>query len=343
MIIPDFPMITAFSMDKKIQFLLSLASGFCFLVFFVRFFRSRRRADKTKGLKLPQPDGALPVIGHLHHFGGGKLTHKVLGAMADKYGPAMAIKLGSHQALVVSSSEMARECLTTHDKVFSDRPRIAASKILGYGFAMFGFAPYGTYWREMRKIATLELLSNRRIEMLKPIRSSELETSIRELYGLWVSSGSPDRGDGVMVDVKQWFVNLTRNMLVRMVGGKRFTSDGGVDCNKEEARRCEKVIREFAYMFGVFVLSDAVPFLGWLDLQGHKKSMKRIAGELDSFIEGWLKEHKKGRISGEGEKGRDFMDVMLEILEDAEISDFDADTINKATCLVSSLCKIWSS
>nr|GMC67433.1 cytochrome P450 CYP82D47-like [Ipomoea batatas] len=135
-----------------------------------------------------------------------------------------------------------------------------------------------------------------------------------------------------MVDLQPWFLNLIRNMSVRMIGGKRFTEDG-VDCNKEEARRCNKVIKEFFYFFGVFVLSDSFPFLEWLDLQGHKKSMKIIAKELDNLVGGWLEEHKKRRISEEGKEAHDFMDVMLEILEDAQISDFDADTINKATCL----------
>ncbi|XP_031109593.1 cytochrome P450 CYP82D47-like [Ipomoea triloba] len=314
-------------MDQTFQLLLTFASTLCAFIFLARYFHSSRR---RVGRSLPQPDGALPVIGHLHCFGGGKLTYKVLGAMADKHGPAMAIKLGSHKALVISSWEMAREIFTTHDKTFSDRPRIAASKFLGYDYAFFGVAPYGEYWREMRKIATLHLLSNRQVEMLSPIRKSEVESSIRELYEMWASNGSPERG--FVADLQPWFRNLSRNMSVRMVGGKRLTGDG-VDCNKEEARRCEKVIREFLYFFGVFVLSDYFPFLEWLDLQGHKKRMKRIARELDNLVGGWLEEHKKRRRSEKGMGAQDFMDVMLEIMEDAQIYGFDADTIIKATCL----------
>lgn len=83
-------------------------------------------------------------------------------------------------------------------------------------------------------------------------------------------------------------------------------------------------------------LSDAIPYLGWLDLRGYEKKMKSTAKELDNFIAGWLEEHKKKRLTKEGGKGdEDFMDVMLTILEDAQISGFDVDIINKATCLVS--------
>lgn len=69
----------------------------------------------------------------------------------------LTVRLGLNEILVVSISKMAKECLTVHDKVFSSRPTITASKIMGYNFAMFGFAPYGTYWREMRKTVTVEL------------------------------------------------------------------------------------------------------------------------------------------------------------------------------------------
>ncbi|MEI4850526.1 cytochrome P450, partial [Klebsiella pneumoniae] len=62
--------------------------------------------------------------------------------------------------------------------------------------------------------------------------------------------------------------------------------------------------------------------------------MKSTAKELDNFIAGWLEEHKKKKLAKEEGKGdEDFMDVMLTILEDAQISGIDADIINKATCL----------
>ncbi|KAH7566499.1 hypothetical protein JRO89_XS08G0173000 [Xanthoceras sorbifolium] len=62
--------------------------------------------------------------------------------------------------------------------------------------------------------------------------------------------------------------------------------------------------------------------------------MKRTAKELDTLVGGWLEEHKQKRLlSGERKEEHDFMDVMLNILEDANISGYDADTINKATCL----------
>ena len=322
-------------MDSLLLYLFSIFCTLVALLSCICFYQSKKLSSPNPGKRscsAPQAGGALPIIGHMHLLGGQQLTHKTLGAMADKYGPVFFLRLGSHKVVVLNSWEMAKECFTVHDKVFSSRPSITASKFLGYGFAMFGFTPYGSYWREMRKIAIIELLSSHRIDMLKHIRTSEVKTAIKELYKSWVSKGSGETG--ILVDMKQWFGNLTHNIALRMVGGRRCFGPNA-DCEEAEARRCQKVMRDFAYLFGVFVLSDAIPFLGWLDFQGYEKAMKRTAKELDILVGGWLEEHKQKRLLGGGViEEQDFMDVMLSILEDAKISGFDADTINKATCLV---------
>ncbi|KAK0605230.1 hypothetical protein LWI29_024369 [Acer saccharum] len=319
-------------MDPFLQFLLPLISGLLALLIGVYFYHFNRTTSCNRYSAPPQAGGAWPIIGHMHLFGDHQLTHKTLGAMADKYGPVFTIRLGSHRVLVLNSWEAARDCFTVHDKVFSNRPSTAAFKLLGYDYAMFGFAPYSSYWREMRKIATIQLLSNHRIDLLKNIRVAEVQTAIRELYMTWTTTKSSSQS-GVMLDLKQWFADLTMNISLRLVVGKRFSEDNTADY--------QKVIREFVFLFGVFVLSDAIPFLGWWDFNGYEKAMKRTAKEMDSLIEGWLEEHKQKRLlllSGDHQMIRkleesDFMDVILNILEDAKISGYDADTINKATCL----------
>ncbi|KAB1204822.1 Cytochrome P450 82A3 [Morella rubra] len=249
--------------------------------------------------------------------------------MADKYGPIFTLRLGSSRVLVLSSWEMAKECFTVHDKVFSTRPSILASRLLGY--AMFGFAPYGPYWREMRKITTIELLSNHRLDMLKHKRSSGVENAITELFMLWVRKGCAETG--VLVDMKHWFRDLMHKVFFRMVAGKRH-HEAGADCEESEVQNFENVMRDVSYLFGVFVLSDTIPFLEWLDINGYKRAMNRTAKKMDTMIEKLLEEHKQKRLlGGEEKEEQDFMDVMLTILGDSKISGFDADTINKATCL----------
>uniref|UniRef100_A0A5B7BTW9 Cytochrome P450 CYP82D47-like n=1 Tax=Davidia involucrata TaxID=16924 RepID=A0A5B7BTW9_DAVIN len=272
-------------------------------------------------------------MGHLHLLGGSQLPHKTLGSMADKYGPIFTVKLGIHQALVVSDWEIAKECFTTNDKVLANRPKSVAVEHLGYNYAMFGLGPYGPYWRQVRKIVILELLSNRRLEMLGHVRVSQVKESIKEIYELWLNNKSSASNYKVKIEMKRWFGDLSLNMMVRMLVGKRYLS------NDKEGTRFQKAIGEFFKLLGIFVVSDAIPSLRWLDLGGYEKRMKKTAKEIDCIMEGWLDEHKMRKRNSSLQVKRDhqdFMDVMLLILDAAKAEDFpgfDADTINKATCL----------
>ncbi|KAH6810248.1 hypothetical protein C2S51_024010 [Perilla frutescens var. frutescens] len=307
-----------------IELLFTILSFFLFIVIFYYFYHNPNYNNRS----LPRAGGALPIIGHLHLFGGKKSLHKTLAAMAEKYGPVFTVKLGSQENMVVSSWETAKECFTTLDKVFADRPNLTATRLLAYDGAMFGLAPYGPYWRQMRKIATLELLSHRRIEMMSHVRASELQASLKQLYDLCAVNGnySPK-----IVDMKVWFDDLTMNTFVRMVGGKRFVETSEVQ---------KKVMRDLVCYFGVFVLSDAIPSLAWLDLQGHQRNMKRIGKELDDLVGEWLEEHREKRETtrykssvDDDEHEEDFMDAMLTVMGGDDFPQFEEDTIIKATCL----------
>ncbi|KAL4279698.1 hypothetical protein GQ457_03G039140 [Hibiscus cannabinus] len=276
----------------------------------------------------PQAAGAWPIIGHLRLLGGRQLPHITLGALAETYGPVYTIWIGIHPGLVVSSWEIAKEIFTHHDVAVTNRPGTIAAEHLGSNYAMAGVAPYGSYWREMRKVINIALLSNRRIEILKHVRASEAQVSVKELYKTWLK-GKNDSGHA-SVEMKQWFGDLTLNVILRMVAGKRYFGGGA---KGEEARRCQNAIREWFHLLGVFALKDAIPFLGFLDLGGHEKAMKETAKELDNMASEWLQEHKRKRESNEVTE-QDFMDVLLSLLEGTNPApEFDVDTITKSNCL----------
>ncbi|PKI39118.1 hypothetical protein CRG98_040494 [Punica granatum] len=287
----------------------------------------------------PDAGGSWPFLGHLHLLGGPRPAHLVLAQMADKCGPIFTIRLGLRRAVVVNSWELAKECLTSNDRAFATRPKTLGSEILTYNYAMVGFSPYSPYWRHVRKISTLELLSTHRISLLRQVRESEVLASVRDIYQEYrrknassISNSRAEPASLLLVDMKRWFRDITVNIMFRMIVGKRFHDDGEGD---EEGR---KALRDWMELIGRFVVSDGLPFLRWLDLGGHEKAMKKTAKELDLVVQQWLDEHK-ARRNLDGEAGavkseQDFMDVLLSNLDgNAEISSYDSDTINKAMCL----------
>ncbi|XP_038899668.1 cytochrome P450 CYP82D47-like [Benincasa hispida] len=283
----------------------------------------------------PEAPGGWPVVGHLHLLSATEPIQLTLAKMADAYGPIFTLRLGMKKALVVSNWKIARECFTTNDKIFASRPKIAAGKLLGYDYALIGTTLSGPLRTHMRKIATHELLSSHRLEQLKHIRISEVESSMKGLYELWHrrrrDNGRSD--DKVLAEMKTWFGELTLNTIFRMVTGERFSRAFKGD----DGEKYKKAMRDVIDLFGLFVPGDWFPFLRWLDIGGHEKAMMKTAKVLDEMLKRWLKEHRqKGSLIEMDVEEFDFMDVMLSLVKDDEqlsSYDDDDDRITKATCL----------
>ncbi|XP_048446280.1 cytochrome P450 CYP82D47 [Pyrus x bretschneideri] len=326
-----------FPIPYPVSFLIILLTSL--LLITVRRFRAAAAAN-AKGPKPPTAAGGWPLTGHLHLFRAPQLPpHITLGALAEKYGPIFTVNIGSRTALVVSSSEVAKECYTTNDWAISSRAQTIGAEILSYNNAMPGFSPYGDYWREMRKIIVQEVLSNRRLELLKHVRESEIELAAKELYKVWTKRKDHSKDNGysgqLLVELKQWLSDLSLNVMFRMVAGKRYfnlTNIGNLSDEKGE-RRCYKALRNLFRYMGMFVLGDAFPWLRFLDFGGHEKAMKKNAKELDDMAMDWLEEHKQNRTQDDRDH-QDFMDVMLSVLDGQGVlqqAPFDVDTIMRAT------------
>ncbi|KAK8637524.1 hypothetical protein V6N13_064943 [Hibiscus sabdariffa] len=100
--------------------------------------------------------------------------------------------------------------------------------------------------------------------------------SLQQLYELWnrkTSSGL----DKVLVEMKTWFKDVTLNLILRIIVGKRIPYSSERD---DEAEKWKKSLDDTMEMSGKFVVSDALPFLRWLDIGGDDKSMPKNQTEL---------------------------------------------------------------
>jgi len=145
-----------------------------------------------------------------------------------------------------------------------------------------------------------------------------------------------------MVDMKEWLKELAFNVVLRMVAGKRYFGETAV-VEVEEARTCLAWFTEYMRLLGVFMIGDAVPWLRWFDFGGHERAMKENFKELDAVVTKWLEEHKSKRnLNGQkgvkGQKGGDFIEVMLSEFDGTNIHGFDSDTVIKATAMVLLSC-----
>ncbi|KAL5987217.1 hypothetical protein ACLOJK_041214 [Asimina triloba] len=316
------------AMEMSLQ-LQAIIAALIALAFIYKLSKATAKAKKNSP---PEPRGGLPILGHLHMLAGDDqpLTRK-LGSLADKYGPALLIRLGARPALVISSWELTKECFTTNDKVLAGRPKFEVGTQMAYNNAALGFAPYGAYWRDMRKITVLELLSPRRLDTLKQVRATEVHLIMKDLYGLWEKSGKK----AVQVEMTEKFGDITFNVIAMMVIGKRCF--GSLSDNDDgDSVRFREATEEWFHLFGAFVPSDVFPFLKWWDVKGYKKEMRRVFHTLDALLSKWLEEHRRKKVSaGESETmgDQDFLDVLISHIDASHSTDYDVDTMIKATAL----------
>nr|GMC63105.1 cytochrome P450 CYP736A12-like [Ipomoea batatas] len=255
---------------------------------------------KIKSKKLPPGPKGLPVLGHFHLLG--KNPHRDLQNLAKQHGPIMYLRLGFVDSIVVSSPKAAQLFLKTHDLVFASRPPREASKYILYEQKNLSFSQYGPYWRNVRKLCTLQLLSNLKINSFRDMRREELSLLIES-----IKKGAAARG---AVDLSAKVVSLSADMSCRMIFGKKYEDE------EIDERGFKGVFREGMQVSAIPNLGDYFPYLGKLDLQGLTKRMKALGKVFDQFLERIIDEHEQ-----EGNRGqeKDFVDTMLSIMKSGEI------------------------
>ncbi|XP_042039991.1 cytochrome P450 71AU50-like [Salvia splendens] len=259
--------------------------------------------------KLPPGPKGIPILGNLHMLG--ENPHHDLQRIAKDHGPIMYMRFGFAPIIVVSSPEAAELFLKTHDLVFASRPPQQGFRYLSWGQRNLAFGAYGSYWQNMSKLCTVELLSTLKISSFRSMRREEL--------GLFVESLNEASRLHVAVDLSAKVVSLTAEMSCRMMFGKKY-NDKDID-----ERGFKGVVQEVMTLVAAPNLGDYFPFLGVLDLQGLTRKLKAIAKVFDVFFEKIIEDHV--RSGGRPEQAKDIVDTMMSIMQSGE-SEFQFDRRN---------------
>ena len=268
--------------------------------------------------KLPPGPTPLPIIGNIHQLG--KLPHRSFYELSKKYGPVMYLRLGFLPCVVVSSSEMAREFLKTHDLVFANRPSTAAGKHIAYNNKNMVLASYGPYWRHMRKVCVMELLSAKRVESFRSLRAEEVSLAMKSM---WERS---EHGT-VAVNVSKSLLDITSAIIWRMLTGTRFD----VDDVTGKGGELKVMMREIISTLSAVNIGDFFPSIDWMDLQGLKKRMVNAHNFFDRIVGRIIDDHieqKRRALEEKKEWNKDILDVLLDVEESQSLGvEFTKDNI----------------
>ncbi|CAL5031205.1 unnamed protein product [Urochloa decumbens] len=285
-----------------------------------RWFRAKSARDRQQRKQLDEDDNhhhlppsppALPVLGHLHLVG--SLPHVSLRNLARKHGTdLMLLRLGAMPVLVASSPRAAEAVLRAHDHVFASRPHSLAAEVVLYGPSDVGFAPYGEYWRQAKKLVITHLLSVKKVQSFRHAREEEVGRVMGEI--------GEAAAAGVAVDVGDLLSAFTNDLACRAVMGESFRREG-------RNKQFRELVADTSPPLAGFNIEEFFPFLarfGVLSKVVRAKS-ERLRRRWDELLEPLIDDHERqydamaatATATASDPKGFvDFINVLLSVREE---------------------------
>ncbi|KAJ4718770.1 Cytochrome P450 [Melia azedarach] len=266
-----------------------LLTSLLFFVIFLQYFQKTGWQGKV-----PPGPKTLPIIGNLHQLTGG-LPHHVLTRLCKKYGPVMKLQLGQIAAVVISSPEAAEEVLKTHDISLAQRPQVYVVEMATYDHSSMSmvFAPYGEYWRQIRKIAVIELFSAKRVQSFRSIREEEVWNLLK-----FVSSS-----EGKAINLTEKIFNMTNDIISRAAFGSKY----------KDQKDFMIALDETMSLSGGFDIADLYPSLTFLrSVTGARGKLLRLRKKIDKILEDIVTKHMiKRNAASIGDDHEDIVDTLL--------------------------------
>ncbi|KAJ6846756.1 putative isoflavone 2'-hydroxylase [Iris pallida] len=143
----------------------------------------------------------------------------------------------------------------------------------------------------------------------------EVQEILRELFTS--SSSSPDSFR--RVDMKSKLLDLTTNMIMQMIVGKRYIGENGT-AGIEEGQRFRRIIKEMFYLSGASNAEDWLPMMRWLGMNRLEKKMVKLEREIDELLQEMVDgrrshRHHLDKTMVIEEERKTIIDVMLSLQE----------------------------
>ncbi|KAK9910116.1 hypothetical protein M0R45_034091 [Rubus argutus] len=263
--------------------------------------RTTKNIATKRHAVIPGPRG-LPVIGSMSLMTA--LAHRKIAAMAEacKAKRLMAFSLGQTRVIVTCNPDVAKEILNS--SVFADRPVKESAYSLMFNRAI-GFAPYGVYWRTLRRISAAHLFSPKQIKASESQRS-EIAAQMASMFGAHAEN----------LCVRQVVKRASLNNMMCSVFGRKYD----LDSSSHQVQELQSLVDQGYDLLGTLNWSDHLPWLAEFDAQKIRFRCSNLVPKVNRFVTRIISEHR----ARTGEKSDpDFVDVLLSLHGPDKLSDSD--------------------
>ncbi|XP_021757756.1 cytochrome P450 78A9-like [Chenopodium quinoa] len=264
---------------------------------------------------LPPGPRGYPIIGSMDLMVG--LAHHKLTSMANLLGARrlMAFSMGDTRVVITCNPDVAKDILC--NSVFADRPIKESAYSLMFNRAM-GFAPYGVYWRTLRRIASTHMFCPKQIN-LGVRQRAEIASQMVNMINNNVGKNTAASAFSVREMLK--LASLTNMM--ESVFGRRY--ELSTASHNSKAAELSQLVQEGYDLLGKLNLSDHFSWLGSFDPQRIRERCSQLVPRVNRFVNRIISEHRVRDHKHEtgDETSHDFVDVLLSLNGPDKLSDSD--------------------
>ncbi|CAA7028114.1 unnamed protein product [Microthlaspi erraticum] len=256
---------------------------------------------KTKAVcDLPPSPPSLPIIGHLHLLLS-LLIHKNLQKLSFRYGPLLHLRVFNVPIVLVSSASIAYEIFKAQDVNVSTRNLPTNEGSLFFGSLGFVTAPYGDYWKFMKKLMVTNLLGPQALERSREIRKDEVDRFYSDLLDKAMKKES--------VGIGEEAVKLINNIICKMLMGRSCSEENG------EAEKVRGLLTETDSFLKKFFV--AAIFRRSLGISLFKKALTGVSLRYNEVLEKILEEYEEKL---DQDQSSEILDVLLQACRDETIT-----------------------
>ncbi|GAB4827748.1 hypothetical protein Ancab_034634 [Ancistrocladus abbreviatus] len=287
-----------------------MANLFPCLLTFLSIFLTYKLCKKLT-TRLPPGPRPWPIVGNLYDVK--RVWFRCFEDWAGHYGPIISVWLGSTLNVIVSSSELAREVLKEKDQHLANRHRSrSAAKFSRDGKDMI-WADYGPHYVKVRQLCSVELLSSKRLEALRPIREDEVTAMVESIF----KDCTLPENKGKSLVLRKYLVAVAFNHITRLAFGKRFVnSEGAVD---EQGLEFKAIVANGLKLGASLAVAEHIPWLRWM-FPLEEEAFANHATRRDKLTRAIMEEHARTHEAGGGTK-QHFVDALLALQEEYDLNE----------------------